>query len=371
MMAAAEVFGEEVRREPSRAESKFRPEPYETIEPVGLEFIAKGAIPARGVGFCAGPSMSGKTVLMADTALRIAQGQEVFGCRTRQVGVIYVASEAANGLRKRVKAWRQENPGAAEFLLIPQAVDLQSGEDVEDLIAAIRRAAEAMSAPVGLVLIDTLAASMPGGNDNDTGDMTMVLARLQAIGDQLQAFVMVVAHTGKDETRGIRGSSAQFAGADLVMMVTMDDADDGVRVATIAKLKEGEAGRRIAFRLRQVELGQDSDGDPITSIVPEFVDAPGKRSGKLSRPLSSAQQLVMRGVRLCIEAGQVVPVSGPGVPPGATGILRAVLKAKLAEIGFTDGDENPDTVRRTINRAIVDLISRQLLRATDVAVWSV
>jgi len=53
--------------------------------------------------------------------------------------------------------------------------------------------------------------------------------------------------------------------------------------ATLAKARDGATGARLAFRLRQVELGVDEDGAPVTScfVAPENAAAshpqePGK-----------------------------------------------------------------------------------------------
>ena len=135
----------------------------------------------------------GKSFLSLEWSLRISAGMEVLGHRSKRVGVVYVASEGANGVRKRVTAWRRTNPGVdCAFEMIGQAPDLRKGDDIEALIAELHGAADELAGrdqTLGLVIIDTLAASMPGGNENDGADMRPAARkqRLRSIGSPTAA----------------------------------------------------------------------------------------------------------------------------------------------------------------------------------------
>jgi putative DNA primase/helicase len=253
--------------------TRFVREAFDDIAPRQSRDLAKGLLPSQGVGFLAGPSGSYKTFLALEWSLRIAQGVPILGHRTTPCAVVYIAAEAANGVRRRVAAWKRENGARGlPFELIGNAPDLRDREQVEDLIAELRIAAGAFAARrhrLGLVVIDTLAASMPGGDENAGSEMSAVLATLSYIATELGVLVLLVSHTGKDETRGMRGWSGQFAGADVVIMLTREPQDGGgeVRVGKVAKLKEGEDGERFAIGLKPVFLGVDDDGDAISSGV--------------------------------------------------------------------------------------------------------
>ena len=53
---------------------------------------------------------------------------------------------------------------------------------------------------LGVLAIDTLSASAPGADENSSKDMSPVLAALHTLALELQILVVVIAHTGKDET---------------------------------------------------------------------------------------------------------------------------------------------------------------------------
>jgi RecA-family ATPase len=73
-----------------------------------------------------------------------------------------------------------------------------------------------------LVIIDTLARCMIGGDENSARDMGLFVeacSRVQKTG----AAVMVIHHTGKNSATGPRGSSALFGAADTIIELSNDD----------------------------------------------------------------------------------------------------------------------------------------------------
>src|SRR5690606_11843821 len=105
-------------------------------------------------------------------------------------------------------------------------------------------------------------------------DMGKALANAQAIGLALDAFALLVHHTGKDPKLGMRGSSALFANADAVIFVEREK-DSNVSVATATKSRDGDpALGRFAFGAVQVLLGLDEDGDAVTSCIVEQREIP-------------------------------------------------------------------------------------------------
>jgi len=355
-----------------QAQTKFVREPFADIQPRGAEWIVKNLLPAHGYGFIAGPSQGGKSFLSLEWSLRISTGWDVLGHRSRRVGVVYVASEGANGVRKRVAAWRQANTSAnSAFELIAQAPDLRDGADVEDLIAELRLAADQLTTrgqTLGLVIIDTLAASMPGGNENDGADMSALLTHVQRIAMETGAFVLIVSHTGKDETRGLRGWSGQFAGADTVVMLSREEGAE-LRVGVVKKQKDGEDGERFAFRLERVLLGHDPDGDEISSAVVVYEDTPEPKS-KRPKALSPAEQVVLQAAKYVIDHGatqNVPPV--PGAAAHQRAITRSDVRARALASGFASDDEKANTVNVRFARTLLSLVARAEIRIEGELIW--
>ena len=199
----------------ARKPSRFVLEDFDTLEPgVALERV-KGLWPRCGLCFVGGPSMSGKSFWTLDALARVCRGEPVLGRKSVPAGTLYIASEGAHGVRKRIKALREKIGGlGGAFQFIGQAPNLRSEDDLADLRETMADAQAAMRAKgleLGVVAIDTLSASIPGADENSAADMSPVLHALQGMAAELGLLVLVIAHTGKDETRGLRGWSGLLA----------------------------------------------------------------------------------------------------------------------------------------------------------------
>ena len=75
---------------------------------------------------------------------------------------------------------------------------------------------------------------------------------------------LVVHHTGKDSTKGLRGHSSLFAALDAAVEVTREGDRKEWR---IAKAKDGQDGAAHPFRLEVVQLDPDDEGEPVSSCV--------------------------------------------------------------------------------------------------------
>jgi len=115
-----------------------------------------------------------------------------------------------------------------------------------------------------IIVIDTLAQSMMGGNENSGEDMGKVLGHCLRIHNATDALVLLIHHSGKDAAKGARGWSGLRAASDAEIEVLRDGKE---HVATLTKLKGGEDGIEFPFHLTSVVIGQDEDQDDITSCI--------------------------------------------------------------------------------------------------------
>lgn len=226
-------------------------------------WLVKGVLPDHGLTVLYGPSGAGKTFVALDMAAAIARGALWHGRRTVRAPVAYIAAEGSGGLALRLAAYQREYPDAdlsSLWVLADRPNFLTGGH--KDVIEGL----QAIGEPVRLVVVDTLARVMPGGDENSGETMGAVIERCEAITRATGAAVMLVHHAGKDASKGARGWSGLRAAVDAEIAVQRD-AQTGRRWVTLTKEKDGIDGLEIDFTLRVVPLGYDADGDLLTSCV--------------------------------------------------------------------------------------------------------
>jgi hypothetical protein len=322
--------------------SKFRLEDFDTLQPGALTWRVKGLWPAVGLCFVGGPSMSGKSFWTLDALAKVCRGETILGRKSIAAGVLYIAAEGAHGVKNRIAGLRSRiGPLGGAFKFIGQAPDLRDPEDVADLRAVIEEAQaelEALGQPLGVVAVDTLSAAIPGADENSAQDMSPVLAALQSMASDLGLVVVVIAHTGKDESRGLRGWSGLLANADGLIMLD-DPKGEAIRSGSVVKVKDGPSGDTFGFSLEVVVIGEDDDGDEITTCVVQPEDAPERPKAGRRPNIAQAHADLLAQAFNRIFPDKSARIMAPGAD-GAYGVHLPDLRAAAFNMGL--GPVEPD-----------------------------
>jgi len=228
-----------------------------------MTWMVRGVLPRDGLTALYGPSGSGKSFLVLDLAAAVAGGgYDWFGGRVTQCPVTYCALEGEAGMSKRVNAWGLHNmksvPACLRF--ITQPFDLLDSNDVTDLAKAVQAAGGAG----GLVILDTLNRAAPGADENSSSDMGNIIAAGKRLQSLTGGMVLLVHHTGKDVSKGLRGHSSLYAALDSALEVSRTE---NRREWSVSKSKDDETGTVHAFKLELITVGFDDEGEEITSCV--------------------------------------------------------------------------------------------------------
>jgi len=212
-----------------------------------------------------GESGTGKSALATHMALCIASGRAFFGHGVKQGGVLYIAAEGAQGLRKRIVAARlaHDLPCDLPLAVITASVRLTE-RDARRIIATARELEEKTGVRVVLIIFDTLARVMEG-DENSTQDMSAAVRAVDKVREALtEASTLLVHHAGKDVTKGARGSSALRAAVDTELCVS---GRRNPRTLSVEKQRDIEPVPPVTFTLEAEQVGIDKNGAPITAAV--------------------------------------------------------------------------------------------------------
>lgn len=218
-----------------------------------------------------GPPKSGKTFIVLSLCLAIATGAPWAGRKTRKGAVIYVAAEGGRGIYKRLRALQMQHPDSqdAPLFVLRLPVDLLHGKRHVELIDQCCKDAAALAGlPVELVVIDTVARALSGGDENSPADMGALVKNLDDLRERTGAHLLAIHHTGKDKTRGMRGHSSLLGAVDTEIQILN-------RQITSPNQRDLEDDLRLGFALKPVRIGADPNGSPVTSCQVEIDAAVG------------------------------------------------------------------------------------------------
>ena len=235
-------------------------------------YVVKHWLSSAAMSIIYGDSNVGKTFFALDLAQHVAAGIEWNGCRVRGGPVLYIAAEGGHGFGNRVA--EIERRDGLPLWCLPTAVDLcKSDTDTRALIDLVKHLAS-LHGGYALIVVDTLARSMGSGDENASPDMGAFVRNLDRLRAETKAHLLAIHHSGKDTSKGARGHSSLRAATDTEIELTKEG---DVILAEARKQRDMAGGRVFAYTLRQVELGRDQDGDPVTTCVVEPTEAPESR----------------------------------------------------------------------------------------------
>lgn len=341
------------------SEIRYQPAFADDMQPITkLNWLIKGVLPPTGLGVVYGAPGSGKSFFVLDLVASVAcpdvlewRGRKIVHC---SVAVCFL--EGGGNAANRVVALRQYRKlnFGRQLGIYTEALDLRSprGKDVKDFCRGVKLA----QPDVGLVVVDTLSRAMSGADENSSVDMTNLIAACKVISEYLNCLVLLVHHSGKDAGRGSRGHSSLLGAADFEMEISRPDKSEPLRIAKITKQKEGLDGIEFGFKLENVVLGTDDDGDPVSSCVPVFVDLVAAKKEKEKLPKGENEEAVMEAFAFCIETNHIKnETSIHGNSPGS---LRLIKRQMLIEETAKRVDGSEKQRARKARDAIKSLIGR-------------
>ncbi|HMM76977.1 MAG TPA: AAA family ATPase [Gammaproteobacteria bacterium] len=318
-------------------------------------------LPRTGIAMIYGESGSGKTYLATDIVLHVAAGMAWGGRRVHRGVVVYVAAENPRSVQSRVYLWRQER-GAGDFFVIPSPINLLTAE--VDELSSLLHDIQKEHGPIACVVVDTLARSMAGGDENNGQDMGRVIAACDRLRDEFSTLALLIHHSGKDAEKGARGHSSLKGGIDTEIRVT---ANGTRHTATITKQRDEAAGDAFDFTLRPYVLGKTADGEEVTACLVEEL---GEATAKQSRAaLSPALRVALEALHDAIdETGQLASEAAMkhgariGQTVAATETWRACLYARMP-------DDKQESKRQAFHRATQQLQGKGYVRVHNGEAW--
>lgn len=223
----------------------------------GAGYVVKGLLQRQEYAMIYGAPGEGKTFVALDIAYHVAAGKPWMERKVHQGTVLYVGFEAYGGLASRALALKQHYGDTdVPLYFAPGGFNLRELAGRQALGALMA----SLPKPPSLIVFDTFAYALAGGDENAAKDVSAFNEAVQALIANTGACVLVIHHTGKDASRGARGSSALAAALDTELEI----ADNEIRPV---KQRNVEMGDSLGFKLQPLAIGYDDDGDLVSSCV--------------------------------------------------------------------------------------------------------
>lgn len=256
-------------------------ESWDSIKDEPVEWLIDSIIPKKAFVALYAPPASYKSFISLDLAEAIATGRDWMGYRIPKKGaVLYICGEGHGGMGARVKACKIQNksPDGANLYIIRAQLNLRSSpEDFAELVNAINALIAEIDELLEIIILDTLMRMSGGGfNENSSEDMGAFITQAGKLQELYACALMVIHHSGKDVTKGLRGHSSLLGAVDTELEIQRQDSvinsSDasviGNAILTVSKQKDGADSIQIGIEVVSIVIGMSDLGfETLTSLA--------------------------------------------------------------------------------------------------------
>jgi hypothetical protein len=314
-----------------------------TVKPKPKNWIVKGLLARGETSAWIAPPGGMKSALMAELCVCVANqlpwhGRKVYHCDP----VLYFALERADLVQRRLAAhcerlgYTQEHAAEMAIAICRSTIDLTNEACIRDIKETIRVFTDNYGMAPRLLIFDTFAKLIAAGgkDENSAKDQGAVFANVQRIKDENgNPHVVLIGHTGKDESRGARGSNAILGDVDVMVEIS----GDTVKTATVTKANDMAEGPLFSFKSETHHFGLDDDGDPITVNIVSSEEVSFQVEAKPEKRLTEMQEAMYRLLNDAGAAGLSTEDWNAKARENGMGNRRATLvnvKAQLRDKGL-------------------------------------
>ncbi len=321
----------------TKSTNQYLISPEDLMRMPPMNWTVRNLIPSRGLFCIYGQSGSGKTFLALDLACAIAMHSHWFGEPVKNSPVVYAALEGEAGIAQRLRAWelhtKKSAPQNLNFII--KNISLMSPSECLELGEEI---CEKMGKKT-VLFVDTLNRASPTADENTSSDMGLVIQNAKLLADAIEGLVVLVHHSGKDQSKKMRGHSSLYAAMDGVLEVTKDKF--GQRGWSVVKSKDAADGVSREFDLLTLKIGTDSWGMETVSCA---------IASKVSCSRGKKQSIVGKNRRAAYERLMAMLEKPENE---SLGIDRKFAEREVAAVLMTDPKRAPERAKEAV-LALID-----------------
>jgi len=300
-----------VHQETDKTYKPFKIESWQSVKDEPIKWLIQDVIPDQSLVALFGPPASFKSFHAMSIAECIASGRPWMGKEINGSGpVLYIAGEGYGGIGARIAAIKQHHktPDSAQLYVVRSMINLRSSaEDFTNLILAIDELVQLIGVQLRMIVIDTLARSFGGGNENNSDDMGVYIQSLGKIQNRYKCSLMLLHHAGKDTSKGLRGHSSLLAAVDTQMEI-LRFTDSMKGQIFLSKQKDGEQGERYGFEAITVDIDRSELGlENGSSLVIEASDVGDTKASdaenkpEKGKPVGAKQKIAEKSLNVAIK----------------------------------------------------------------------
>ena len=344
----------------------------EDLPKLDRTFVVENLIEENTIVVFYGAPKSGKSLSVQHLCHYLAIGQAWCDHEVKAKShVIYFAFEDPNLLKLRQKALLAQFPPpnlkeCGQVKIIGNPPDVFKKETLMAIRDEFFLMSDIYEVAHSILVIDTLAmANKNLGDENTSTAMAKVVEQLQTF-NLYRITVILVHHSGKDRTKGMRGHNSLEAGVDNIFEVSKKKETVSIKQT---HWRNGESGKTIELNLTKTDLPVMEFRKKVLVSMPvlNFKDL----SLKAPKNFSRAELIVLKAITTLLETNPFDPPPNIEIPLNVkAALLEDVYKATKAA-GISPNGKSPRASKLATERAMDNLHDKGLIEYKGGFIWKV
>ena len=219
--------------------------------------------------------------------------------------------------------------------------------------------------PPHVLIIDTLALAMSGfGDENSSATMGKVVDKLRQIRD-LGTTVIVVHHSGKDLSKGLRGHNSLEAAADSIFSVQKKPNSNLVNLKRTHH-RNGPAGEVFSFEIKTGVLKDRDKGEYLGAYLNYIENSSRTEKENI---LTKPQILVLNSLQRLLKTDPTNVGTMFGLAKDHLAVSYLLLAEDCKHQNIAPNGKSMASVTKAIKRAIEGLVDSSLVAEKDGFIW--
>lgn len=232
------------------------------------EMVIPEWLPAHGYTILLAKRGGGKTTVMTDLALRVANDMDWHNLPVKEgMVVLYVVGEDDEGLEVQIRAWLKHHGRTLDdtrFIVMAGIVDLLSAESTQMWTEYLRSIIPQDKRV--LLCIDTWQRATSRGGQNNDEEMQVAVHHAEAMARSLNGPAIIAFHPPKHDARVVMGSSVIENASTAIWR--MEDNTAGKKLI-VDRIKGPGTDNFQIFAFEEVKVGElDEFRNEVTGIIP-------------------------------------------------------------------------------------------------------
>ena len=335
-------------------------------------FLVEGLIETSSITMFYGPPFAGKSLLAIDLMVSLVNSNHWLGLIIpKPAEVRYLAWEDANEIYNRSLCVGKHKPDE-RF----DGQECRISAPPPDIFGTyfelwLEREREIYDENFPFVLIiDTLAMAAAGqGDENSSVYMGKVTDKLRRLRD-LDVTLIVVHHSGKDATKGMRGHNSLLAAADNVFALKKKSNSNSITMTREAS-RNGPTGEIFNFELKTETFKKKTDQGNTEFFVPYLKHIKNADAAATKTAMTRPEILVLNSLQRLLETDPTNVGMMFGLTDNHTAVSYALLEVDCIQKNISPNAKSAASSKKAVRRALDKLVEAQLVAEKDGFIWPI